>query len=82
MNPFFTLPEIHIYPNPAYDRITITSDIDLNNLEILVYSSTGKLVDKKIGKMKTIDFLITDYTNGMYFIQIPEFGYSTKFIKQ
>jgi hypothetical protein len=81
-NPFFTLPEIHIYPNPAYDRITITSDIDLNNLEILVYSSTGKLVDKKIGKMKTIDFLITDYTNGMYFIQIPEFGYSTKFIKQ
>jgi hypothetical protein len=82
MNPFFTLPEIHVYPNPAYDRITITSDIDLNNLEILVYSSTGKLVDKKIGKMKTIDFSITDYTNGMYFIQIPEFGYSTKFIKQ
>jgi hypothetical protein len=82
MNPFFTLPEIHIYPNPAYDRITITSDIDLNNLEILVYSSTGKLVDKKIGKMKTIDFSITDYANGMYFIQIPEFGYSTKFIKQ
>jgi hypothetical protein len=81
-NPFFTLPEIHIYPNPAYDRITITSDIDLNNLKILVYSSTGKLVDKKIGKMKTIDFSITDYTNGMYFIQIPEFGYSTKFIKQ
>jgi hypothetical protein len=82
MNPFFTLPEIHIYPNPAYDRITITSDIDLNNFEIRVYSSTGKLVDKKIGKMKTIDFSITDYTNGMYFIQIPEFGYSTKFIKQ
>jgi hypothetical protein len=82
MNPFFTLPEIHIYPNPAYDRITITSDIDLNNFEIRVYSSTGKLVDKKIGKMKTIDFSITDYTHGMYFIQIPEFGYSTKFIKQ
>ena len=82
MNPFFTLPEIHVYPNPAYDIITITSDIDLNNFEILVYSSTGKLVDKKIGKMKTIDFSITDYTNGMYFIQIPEFGYSTKFIKQ
>ena len=82
MNPFFTLPEIHVYPNPAYDKITITSDLDLNNFEILVYSSTGKLVDKKIGKMKTIDFSITDYTNGMYFIQIPEFGYSTKFIKQ
>ena len=82
MNPFFTLPEIHVYPNPAYDIITITSDIDLNNFEILVYSSTGKLVDKKICKMKTIDFSITDYTNGMYFIQIPEFGYSTKFIKQ
>ena len=82
MNPFITLPEIHVYPNPAYDKITITSDIDLNNFEILVYSSTGKLVDKKIGKMKTIDFSITDYTNGMYFIQIPEFGYSTKFIKQ
>jgi hypothetical protein len=82
MNPFFTLPEIHVYPNPAYDKITITSDIDLNNFEILVYSSTGKLVDKKIGIMKTIDFSITDYTNGMYFIQIPEFGYSTKFIKQ
>jgi hypothetical protein len=82
MNPFFTLPEIHVYPNPAYDKITITSDIDLNNFEIRVYSSTGKLVDKKIGKMKTIDFSITDYTHGMYFIQIPEFGYSTKFIKQ
>ena len=82
MNPFFTLPEIHVYPNPAYDKITITSDIDLNNFEIRVYSSTGKLVDKKIGKMKTIDFSITDYTHGMYFIQIPEFGYSTKFIKR
>ncbi|MFM7667057.1 MAG: T9SS type A sorting domain-containing protein, partial [Bacteroidota bacterium] len=80
--PLFSLPEIHVFPNPANDKITITSTTDLNNLEILVYSSIGELIEKKIGKLNAIDFTISEYTNGIYFIRIPEFGYTTKFIKQ
>jgi len=80
--PLITLPKIHVFPNPSNDKITISSVIDLNNVEIFVYSSLGQLVEKKIGKSNTIDFTIEEYPNGVYFIRIPESGITTKFIKQ
>lgn len=80
--PSIIYPEINVFPNPANDKITISSSIDLNNLEILVYSSLGQLIEKKIGKLKTIDFTISEYKNGIYFVRIPDVGYTSKFIKQ
>ncbi len=80
--PSIIFPEINVFPNPANDKITISSTMGLNDLEILIYSSMGQLVEKKIGKLKSIDFTISEYNNGIYFIRIPEVGYTSKFIKQ
>jgi hypothetical protein len=80
--PYSIMPEIHVYPNPTNEHITIASDKQFGNAEILIYSSTGKLMDQKIAKMTNINFSVADYSNGIYFIRIPELGYTTKFIKQ
>jgi len=76
------LPEINIYPNPANDKITIISSTYLNELDILIYTSTGKLIDTKKVEPNKTDLSIRELTPGMYILCIPEFGSAIKFIKQ
>jgi hypothetical protein len=76
------LPEINIYPNPANDKITIISSTYLNELDILIYTSTGKLIDTKKVEQNKTDLSIRELTPGMYILCIPEFGSAIKFIKQ
>jgi hypothetical protein len=76
------LPEINIYPNPANDKITIISSTYLNEVDILIYTSTGKLIDTKKVEQNKTDLSILELTPGMYILCIPEFGSAIKFIKQ
>jgi hypothetical protein len=76
------LPEINIYPNPANDKITIISSTYLNELDILIYTSSGKLIDTKKVEQNKTDLSIRELTPGMYILCIPEFGSAIKFIKQ
>lgn len=76
------LPEINIYPNPANDKITIISSTYLNEVDILIYTSTGKLIDTKKVEQNKADLSIRELTPGMYILCIPEFGSAIKFIKQ
>jgi hypothetical protein len=76
------LPEINIYPNPANDKITIISSTYLNEVDILIYTSTGKLIDTKKVEQNKTDLSIRELTPGMYILCVPEFGSAIKFIKQ
>ena len=76
------LPEINIYPNPANDKITIISSTYLNEVDILIYTSTGKLIDTKKVEPNKTDLSIGELTPGMYILCIPEFGSAIKLIKQ
>ena len=59
---------IAIYPNPTTGIFTIRTDLD--NIEIEIYSTIGRLVLKKnlLGGLHTIN--ISDQPKGIYFIKI------------
>tara|TARA_B100002052_G_scaffold71305_1_gene64635 strand:- start:12406 stop:15090 length:2685 start_codon:yes stop_codon:yes gene_type:complete len=59
---------IAIYPNPTAGIFTIRTDLD--NIEIEIYSTIGRLVLKKnlLGGLHTIN--ISDQPKGIYFIKI------------
>jgi hypothetical protein len=63
------LNEIRIYPNPATDEVTISSDKPFSKIEI--YSVTGELI-KQLSNIaeNLVKISIGDYTSGMYFIKI------------
>ena len=77
---------IHIYPNPAKDKITVEGiAIKSESILLEVYNSTGRLCfSKQTDPANTsISFDISNLTNGLYIIQItsPEYTYHRKFIK-
>lgn len=60
------LPSVNIYPNPAFDHITLRSDKIIK--EISVYDHQGQLVYKADPENKSLNLEIQDYTPGVYFI--------------
>lgn len=60
---------LNVYPNPASDQIAIEWN-SMYAVDIEIYNVTGQLIDafKTFGGRKYID--ISDWNNGMYFIQI------------
>lgn len=60
---------VKVYPNPAYDAITIESENDMN--EIAFYSIRGELVAKIPGNlMQTKKVSIESLKSGIYFVQV------------
>jgi hypothetical protein len=62
-------PEIRIYPNPAVDEITFSSDRDIN--EIQIYTLTGKLVYiMEPASKPVITIPVNNLTPGVYVIHM------------
>lgn len=72
--------EMNIYPNPAQDVLTISSNEAIN--ELFIYSIGGSLIKKEMLNNNQID--ISSLEKGMYFLLInSENGvYKEKFIKE
>ncbi|MFM8243353.1 MAG: T9SS type A sorting domain-containing protein, partial [Crocinitomicaceae bacterium] len=72
--------EIQVYPNPANEQITIS--VNKGRLgKILIYNQLGQEI---VGfqcdsNSKLID--LSNYQNGLYFLNFPEKGISLKFTK-
>lgn len=64
---------LSIFPNPAYDKISIKLDTEssLNELEIFLFNQYGKLI-KKIGleTRKLLELNISSLNKGIYYIQL------------
>ncbi|MFT7611993.1 MAG: hypothetical protein ACI9J3_000942 [Parvicellaceae bacterium] len=73
--------EIRTNPNPTSGLLNILSNVELESGEIRIYSIDGRLVDKMniIGTTKTID--LQSQPEGMYVVQILEYGVIIKYDK-
>jgi len=60
---------ISVYPNPAIDKIQITSSVSLDNSTIEIYTILGKLVNS-ISANNNNEINISDLPNGIYIIKI------------
>ncbi len=74
-----------VSPNPATDFISIESKQNAADVDIIIYDAKGRQV-KKIAKASftgAIQVPLTNFTNGVYFIEISARGkerFSTRFI--
>jgi hypothetical protein len=61
-------PELRIYPNPAYDNLTIESKERIRTVEI--YSMEGKLVHQSIPDTNNFNLQLNEMKSGIYILRI------------
>ena len=73
---------IAIYPNPATNFIDI--ETDLKDYSISIFDNMGKLISKEKVNQNKIQIDISNFSNGLYFIQLQNNDkmISKKFIKE
>ena len=60
---------IRLFPNPASNEITVTSDIEFETIEI--YNPLSQLVySTKVNPTSTLQLNVSDLSNGIYFVKI------------
>lgn len=65
--------DICIYPNPAGDRITISSDVPFNNSTITLYNSLGQIVQRKSNlNGNQVNFNSSALSCGTYILEIEQ----------
>lgn len=67
------LPQLHIFPNPARQQITlqIKHQESLINSQILIYSSAGKIVHQQsVESVQDIKLPTKNWSTGIYFIHL------------
>ncbi len=76
-------PKFHMYPSPAYERLTILRDED-STLNIEIFSVTGQLVIQERKSGESIEINVSNLPNGLYFIRAShgETLLTGKFIKK
>jgi len=65
---------LSIYPNPAKDHITIEFEKDKGDYRIELYAFDGKLLQETSAHTPKIEFEITKYPAGIYFIKATSNG--------
>ncbi|WP_026776106.1 T9SS type A sorting domain-containing protein [Polaribacter sp. Hel_I_88] len=75
--------DLSIFPNPASGKIKISTEMTI--VKILLYTSLGKEITKRIHKINTNEYDLTGLSSGIYFIKIIDengSNYKRKIIKQ
>lgn len=63
-----------IFPNPAINILTIETVVQSNNKTISIYNIQGKLLLKQIIKENKTDIDISDFSKGMYFVNVETYN--------
>ncbi len=80
--------DLLIYPNPAGNTLSATLNNDLQHAEARIFNSQGQLYFERkfenVNKKEPIQFDLTDFSKGIYFLQIRGEGVtsSKQFIKE
>ncbi|WP_196888974.1 T9SS type A sorting domain-containing protein [Aureivirga sp. CE67] len=74
--------EYTLFPNPVYDNLSIQSDDNIDHIKI--FDIVGKLILNKKVKNKTINISTSDYSSGIYLLEMFNGNKKTslKFIKK
>jgi len=64
--------ELAVYPNPAKDYVTITTNSKNENTYLVISDAMGKLVKKMEVMSDTMNVNTSSFLNGMYHIQITK----------
>ena len=60
--------DINLYPNPAKDEFTVSSSELISRIEI--FDLSGKIIEKLNGEFNQKSISITNYKNGLYFVDV------------
>lgn len=60
--------ELNVYPNPATDKLTITSESSIQELQI--FNQTGQLIKSAKSDSNMVNMNVSELTPGIYFIQL------------
>jgi uncharacterized repeat protein (TIGR01451 family) len=73
---------VKVYPNPAFDVVTISADSNLKSIEL--YDIHGRILQTKLENKSSTTFNISDRQSGTYFLKIASEKGSTveKMIKK
>lgn len=64
-------PGIHLFPNPAHDRVTLSIDSEPVDFILNLYSSTGqKVYSIKLKKSNRVEIDLSSYSSGIYFAEV------------
>lgn len=78
-----SVPRVDVFPNPAVDRVTISSELYIE--QVSIYDEKGQLISKfNPGRIKKVELNISDYPKGKFLIvcEISGSEFSTIIIKQ
>ena len=62
------LNKINVFPNPAKDRVTISSDQIIDH--IIIFDASGRMLSQKIVNQQEYTFALRNYKPGVYMIKI------------
>jgi hypothetical protein len=61
-----------VFPNPANDRLIITSSGRINDGIIRLFSSSGALVYSAKWNGKQVEIPVSNFADGLYLVQLGE----------
>jgi CubicO group peptidase (beta-lactamase class C family) len=72
--------QIQVYPNPSMDQLTITVDKGVLG-KVIVLNHLGVKIKEFSIQSASYKLDISDYSDGFYFVSVPERGVNMRFIK-
>jgi hypothetical protein len=63
-----------LYPNPTSGKVFVTFSRELNNAILSIHDNTGKLLSTFKAKGMQVEFDLSPFPAGMYYIRIEENG--------
>jgi outer membrane protein assembly factor BamB len=77
------LPEISVYPNPASEYLIVSlKSFQSYPFNLSIFDLTGKLMYRSLIEKETTKIDVSNLSSGMYFIEVAETNFRTKFYKQ
>ena len=62
---------VNVYPNPAFDKITVNTE-ELSNFQIIITDVQGRIVLNELLGMGTHEFSISDWSDGIFYVTLTQ----------
>lgn len=73
--------QIHLYPNPANDQLTISVNEGVLG-KLICCNQLGVKIEEIHSNAASLTFDVSKFENGVYFLSLPEKGKTIRFVKE